>query len=153
SGQDRLFDASQIASLVYAEITEQQERVPFPYRLLNMATSGGLRKGELAIIAARQGMGKSSMLQNIGLHAIKAGKRVLFVSAEMGSTDLGGRWVTILSRQQVLRFEGLQNKQAAISAIEKIHEWRDRLLVQELVNVSGIEQTLRDRAGAIDLVC
>jgi replicative DNA helicase len=152
-GQDRLFDAGEVADLVYAELTNQQSRISFPFRLLNVATSGGLRPGEMAIVAARQGGGKSAFLQNIVLHNARAGKRVLFVSAEMGSADLGGRWVTMLSRQQVLRFEGLEDRQAVMSAIAQLRAWKDRLLVQELVNVAGIEQTLRERRGSIDLVC
>ena len=104
-------------------------------------------------MGGRQGGGKSVFLQNIAYHVLEAGKRVLFVSAEMGSTDLAGRWVTMISKQQVLRQNKEIDQAKAMEAVGQVSAWGNRLMVHELVSVAGVEQALKDFPGQIDLVC
>jgi replicative DNA helicase len=152
-GHDRTFTAADIADLVYHELTTAPERISLTYRNLNKATSGGIRRGELVVIAARQGGGKSAFMQNVALDALQGGKRVLFVTAEMSSVDMGGRWATILSKQQIMRRSEQTDLSKSTDAIAEMHDWGDRLMVRELVNVAGVEQALKDFPGQIDLVC
>lgn len=55
--------------------------------------TGGLMPGELALLGARPGMGKTSILQQVATEAAESGP-VLFVSAEMTSVALGDRHVS-----------------------------------------------------------
>lgn len=48
----------------------------------------GLRPGELAVIAARPGMGKTALALNIADHQIRGGNPVGFVSLEMSAKEL-----------------------------------------------------------------
>lgn len=57
---------------------------------LDTAT-GGLHKGEMTIIGARPGVGKSALAMEIALAATKAGKRVLICSREMTAEQYGIR--------------------------------------------------------------
>lgn len=56
--------------------------------------TGGLRKGDLDIVAARPGMGKTSFLLGIVKHVAKQGKAVGFLSFEQSARSLTTRLLT-----------------------------------------------------------
>ncbi len=60
-------------------------------------TLGGLRSGELAIIAARPSMGKTALALGIADHAASNGKPTLFVSLEMSARELVERTISARS--------------------------------------------------------
>ena len=68
--------------------------IPALDRLLN----GGLRPGGLYIVAARPGVGKSSVSQWITMHMSRDGNRVLFLSQEMAETEVADRAVSSRGR-------------------------------------------------------
>lgn len=51
----------------------------------------GLRGGELIILAARPGLGKTALALQVSVNCARAGRSVLFVSLEMSRVDLGQR--------------------------------------------------------------
>lgn len=61
--------------------------------------TGGFRAGDLVIIGARPGMGKTSLGLDIMLHNIRAGVPVGFVSREMSSESLADRLTLKLTGQ------------------------------------------------------
>ena len=69
--------------------------IPALDRFLN----GGLRPGGLYIVAARPGVGKSSVSQSITMEIARDGHRVLFLSQEMAETEVADRAVS--SRGQI----------------------------------------------------
>ena len=58
---------------------------------------GGLAGGEMGIVAAPSGAGKSWMLSALGAAAMKQGKRVLHFTMELNDTYSGTRYDTIFS--------------------------------------------------------
>lgn len=54
-------------------------------------TLGGLRAGQLLILAARPGMGKSALAMNVSAKMATRGERVLVVSLEMNKLELSER--------------------------------------------------------------
>jgi replicative DNA helicase len=56
--------------------------------------TGGLRKQELTIVAARPSMGKTSYCLQIGMNAARMGYPVAFFSLEMGNSDLARRCIS-----------------------------------------------------------
>jgi replicative DNA helicase len=53
---------------------------------------GGIRPGQLVLVAARPGVGKTSLAMQVSAHAaITQGRRVLFVSLEMSREELAAR--------------------------------------------------------------
>ena len=59
--------------------------------------TNGFGKGELIIVAARPGMGKTTLALNFMLDAVKQDKRVLMYSVEMTATELGLKLVSNIS--------------------------------------------------------
>ena len=59
--------------------------------------TNGFGKGELIVLAARPGMGKTTLALNFMLEAVKQDKRVLMYSVEMTATELGLKLVSNLS--------------------------------------------------------
>lgn len=59
---------------------------------------GGLYAGQLLIVAARPGMGKTALAGNIALNVAEAGTGVLFVSLEQSGCELGERFICSRAR-------------------------------------------------------
>lgn len=57
--------------------------------------TGGMPRGELTLIAARPGMGKTSLLLGAALNAARMGKRVVFCTMEMGADEIARRAMSI----------------------------------------------------------
>ena len=66
------------------------------FRFLNDGTKG-LKPGELIIIAARPGMGKTAFALNLMMKTLQSGKGVVFFSLEMPSVQLMYRILSALS--------------------------------------------------------
>jgi len=58
---------------------------------------GGLGKGELGVVMAPAGIGKSWLLINIGANAIKQGKTVIHYTLELNDTYVGQRYDSVIT--------------------------------------------------------
>ncbi len=65
---------------------------------LDRTLNGGLRAGSLYILAARPSVGKSSFAQSMGITLAGAGLPTLFLSMEMGESEVADRGVANLAR-------------------------------------------------------
>ncbi len=79
----------------YAE--NKRDPIPTGFEVLDELTKGGLGPGELGIIAAGPGLGKSWMLAAIGANAVKKGKTVIHYTLELNEDYVGLRYDTILT--------------------------------------------------------
>lgn len=90
----------------------------------------GLNKSDLILLAARPGMGKTSMALNILLHAgKKSGKNVVFFSLEMGREQLAMR---LLSNESMI-----DNKKLVTGNLEP-EDWGNIALASSSLNCSNI---------------
>jgi replicative DNA helicase len=69
-----------------------RDRVPTGLRVVD-ARIGGMRRGDLVIIAARPGVGKSALAAAIALNVARAGGRVVFFSLEMSASSVVQRMI------------------------------------------------------------
>lgn len=65
---------------------------------LDAALGGGLKPGKLVIVAARPGVGKSSLSQQFAIRSAEDGHPVLFLSQEMEAEELADRGVANMGR-------------------------------------------------------
>lgn len=59
---------------------------------------GGLRGGQLLVLAARPGVGKTTFAENIALNAAQDGSPVIFFSLEMSGKDLATRLISMTAQ-------------------------------------------------------
>ncbi len=71
--------------------------LPTPWDVVNDITDGGIGKGELGVMVAPAGVGKSWCLMNIGAHAVKAGKTVLHYTLELNQAYVGLRYDSVIT--------------------------------------------------------
>jgi replicative DNA helicase len=71
--------------------------VPTGWDVIDALTGGGLGAGELGVIAAPSGIGKSWALATIGANAARLGKRVAHYTLELNENYVGLRYDTIFT--------------------------------------------------------
>ncbi len=88
---------------VYMEQFEERyqessrQTVKTPWEVVNDLTDGGLGPGELGVVVAPAGIGKSWVLQAIGAGAIKNGMSVVHYTLELNESYTGLRYDSIFS--------------------------------------------------------
>lgn len=97
------------------EAGEGARPIPTPWSNLNAVLKGGVAPGELVVLAARPGMGKTAMA---GCWAVEVARNVgpvLFVSCEVKDKTLGSRMLAREGRIDNRAFrEGLGNSQTLL---------------------------------------
>jgi len=108
SGQDREWDGAALARLAAEALKARLrgERRGLATGLRNLdryLAEGGLRPGQMVVVAARPSTGKTALALTIALNVAQAGNPVGFVSLEMTAEELADRAQAGLSRVQVGR--------------------------------------------------
>lgn len=131
--------------------------IPFPWQELTDQTCG-MQKGELIVIAARPGIGKTALALQICNHAAKLGYPPAYISLEMEDVALVRRLVSQNSRTDAQRMKAgylnateRQSISRAISDFEDAPFWIND---QRSLTHEGIRQALKRRAseGQISLI-
>jgi archaellum biogenesis ATPase FlaH len=86
---------------------------------------GGLAPGELGVVMAPAGIGKSWMLINIGANAVKAGKTVIHYTLELNENYVGQRYDSVLTG---INAQTLKHHQETVE--EKMKSLRGELIVK-----------------------
>lgn len=76
----------------FSKITRQTCPTGIPQLDKKEVLNGGLARGELGVVVAPTGVGKSHWLVNIGAAALKAGKNVVHYTFELTETSVGVRY-------------------------------------------------------------
>lgn len=89
--------------------------LPSPWASLNAVLKGGIAPGELAVLAARPGMGKTAMAGCWAVEIARMVGPVLFISCEVKDRTIGSRLLAREGRIDNRAFrEGLGNSQALL---------------------------------------
>lgn len=106
-----------------------------PLRILEKSMSGGLRKGDVAVLASRKGVGKTACLVHIATDKLLQGKRVLHVSFA-GRTDHIISWYENVFSELAKK----RNLESAMSVHEEII--KNRVIMNFAQDGVGIDQIL-----------
>jgi replicative DNA helicase len=120
---------------VEARARGERHGVPTGFVDLDRPLGGGMRRGQLLLLAARPSMGKSALALDIALNAARAEHRVLFLAVEMGRLELGER---------MLAGGGVASDRVLRGQLDTIDRDRLRLRVAEL---AGLPVVIDDDAS------
>lgn len=99
-----MFDA-QMAALDDVQAGRVEPGLPTPYIDLTAVTGGGWKPGQLIVIAARPGLGKSTVALDMARQcAFRLGKTAAIFSLEMSRTEL---WERIICAEARVRYQAM----------------------------------------------
>ena len=108
---------------------------------LNQLTNGGLSSGELGIVLARTGGGKSMMLVRFGAEALRLGKKVLYITLELAQEAVGLRFDACLNDLQMQFL--VPNKTVIKETGERLQANGGRLIIQQYLDFKPTISTLK----------
>ena len=100
--------------------------IPTPYEELNRVMNGGHGRGELGIVMAPSGLGKSSVLTHIGAWSIQNGYNVVHYTLELKDTVVAQKYDSCISEIEIN--EILNHKD---EVYEKIKDFESKLIIKE----------------------
>jgi len=99
---------------------------------------GGLAPGELGVVMAPAGIGKSWLLINIGANAVKAGKTVIHYTLELNENYVGQRYDSVITGINAQNLKNYQN-----DIVEKMSNIQGDLVIKyyptKSVGVMGLK--------------
>ena len=141
-----------IAARARGEIAPVSTGIPAMDELL-----GGLYPGEMTVIGARPGTGKTALSLQIAEHAARNGKRAVFVSREMSDVQIGERILArhgvSMARSRMGRLR--QDDWTAAGNAVATEDYKRILVDNRSVTVTGIRTACKrwKARGGLDLVC
>ena len=120
--------------------------VKTPWDVINDITDGGLGAGELGVIVAPAGIGKSWTLQALGSEVIKQGKTVVHYSLELNENYVGLRYDSIFSGVTTANIK--YHKEEVESRLSKLP---GKLLIKYFPTKAASVQTLGAHLKQIEL--
>ena len=109
--------------------------------------NGGLGKGELGVIVANTGVGKSHFLVSLGAHALKVGKNVVHYTLELTETAVGIRYDSHLT--------GIASDEIQDSKQEVLEQYKNmelgRLIIKEYPTGGATVNTIRNHLEKLAL--
>ena len=111
----------------FEERMSQQSRntVPTKWDSVNELMDGGLAGGELGVVVAPAGIGKSWTLQAIGADAVRQGKTVIHYTLELNAQYVGLRYDTIVSGQPTANLQYHKDE-----VMKKINKLKGELVIK-----------------------
>tara|TARA_R110002074_G_scaffold397709_1_gene588455 strand:+ start:114 stop:1484 length:1371 start_codon:yes stop_codon:yes gene_type:complete len=138
----------------YDYLQDFEER--FVYRPRNPVTSGwdhideicegGLGQGELGVVIAPTGAGKSMALVHLGAEAIKSGKNVVHYTLELGSTVIASRYDSCMTKVPLKELPAFKDM-----IYEKVKGLDGRLIVKEYPTKSASPSTIKNHLEKLKL--
>ena len=111
------------------------------WKIVDDITKGGLGRGELGVVIAPTGAGKSMALVHLGAQAIKEGKNVVYYTLELQDTVVASRFdscITGVKLQDLFSFKDL--------IYDQVKDLEGKLIVKEYptksANVNKLKQHL-----------
>ena len=120
--------------------------VKTPWDVVNEITDGGLGAGELGVIVAPAGIGKSWTLQALGASVIREKKTVVHYTLELNETYVGLRYDSIFSGITTSNIKYYKD-----DVSKKLFELEGKLLIKYFPTKAASVQTLGSHLKQIEL--
>ena len=97
AGSERDLGHDYIISLEDRLMKSVRNTLETPWDSVTSVMDGGLGRGELGVLVAPAGIGKTWCLQSIGAHLVRKGKTVVHYTLELNASYVGLRYDTVFS--------------------------------------------------------
>lgn len=124
------------------------------FRNLNRYT-GGFKKGNLVVLAARPAIGKSAAALQIGYNVASAGAKVLFFPLEMTTQETLERLILqeeIVDSKLALESPNDSEKRDIIRFLDGVEEEGNFLIYEGVNNLETIRQTIKEQAPDLVII-
>ena len=108
------------------------------WRLIDDICKGGLGKGELGVVIAPTGAGKSMALVHLGAQALKAGRNVVHYTLELQDTTIASRYDSCITGVPLFDLHSFKDE-----IYEKIQDIEGKLIVKSYPTKSASPNTLK----------
>ncbi len=119
-----------------------RDTIKTSWDIINEIMDGGLGKGELGVIVAPAGVGKTWCLQAIGASGVKQGLSVIHYTLELNQSYVGLRYDTVFSRRPTTNITYYKEE-----VEKKIKKLKGNLIIKyfptKSIGVQGIEAHLK----------
>tara|TARA_A100001391_G_scaffold203808_3_gene197171 strand:- start:248 stop:1612 length:1365 start_codon:yes stop_codon:yes gene_type:complete len=134
----------------FDSILEQISRdtVAMGWSSVDDITDGGLAGGELGIVVAPSGVGKSWLLQAIGANALRAGKNVVHYTLELNEPYVGLRYGAIFSGVEASQIPAQRVKVKKMVA----EQCKGELLIKYYPSKAASVQTIYTHLKTVELL-
>ena len=137
-GGDSDFGHDYLADFEQRFIFKSRNPIATGWDELDSITHQGLGKGELGVVIAPTGAGKSMALVHLGAQALMAGKNVVYYTLELSDTVVGSRFDSCITKVPLGDLKIFKEE-----IYEKLQDLDGRLIVKEYPTKSSTVNTLR----------
>lgn len=138
-GSDNTLGYDYLADFEARFVKKARDPVTTGWRDIDEISKGGLGKGELGVVVAPTGAGKSMVLVHLGAQAVKAGKNVLHYTLELADTVVGGRYDAAITGVELKNLAVFKEK-----IYDEIREIEGKLIIKEYPTRSASIQTIKN---------
>ena len=121
-----------------------RDAVSTGWNVIDGMTRGGLADGELGVVIAPTGAGKTHVLCHLGAAAVKQGKTVIHYSLELDDKTIARRYDAAITG---IPLDSLYTKKDYV--FDKIKEVKGSLIVKEYPTKSASPETLRNHLAKL----
>jgi len=138
-GSDNTLGYDYIADFEKRFIKKHRGPITTGWADIDDIVKGGLGKGELGVVVAPTGAGKSMVLVHLGAQALKAGKNVLHYTLELADTVVAGRYDSAITGVELKNLTVFKEK-----IYDEVKDIEGKLIVKEYPTRSASIQTIKN---------
>jgi len=138
-GSDSNFGHDYLKDFEQRFLFKARNPTPTGWPEIDTITHQGLGEGELGVVIAPTGAGKSMALVHLGAEALKAGKNVVYYTLELADTVVGSRFDSCITNVPLNDLSSFKEE-----IYEKVQMLTGKLIVKEYPTKSASVNTLKN---------
>ena len=137
-GADSDFGYDYVKDFEARFLFKSRDPIPTGWPEIDAITHQGLGKGELGVVIAPTGAGKSMALVHLAAEALKSGKNVVYYTLELAETVIASRFDSCITNVPLNDLRDFKDE-----IFEKVHMLDGKLVVKEYPTKSASANTLK----------